>query len=173
MLKLQYFGHLMWKTDSLEKILMLGNTEGGRRRGRQRIWLMTSLTRWTWVWVNSRRWWLTGEPGGQQSMGSQRVRHDRDWTYWLSIIRQAFATGRVEGSMTAFRTWQRGLGTPGRTGSSTTELQTGPPCPAQGRLLAFAHVHPMPSAEIPSWGLAQALLASFFPHIETFYFSTR
>ena len=36
-LKLQYFGHLMWRTDSLEKTLMLGKTEGGRRRGRQRM----------------------------------------------------------------------------------------------------------------------------------------
>ena len=39
-LKLQYFGHLMWRTDSLEKTLMLGKIEGRRRRGRQRIrWL--------------------------------------------------------------------------------------------------------------------------------------
>ena len=40
MLKLQYFGHLKWRVDSLEKTLMLGKTEGGRRRGRQRMrWL--------------------------------------------------------------------------------------------------------------------------------------
>ena len=39
-LKLQYFGHLMRRTDSLEKTLMLGETEGGRRGGRQRMrWL--------------------------------------------------------------------------------------------------------------------------------------
>ena len=39
-LKLQYFGHLMQRTDSLEKTLMLGKIEGGRRRGRQRVgWL--------------------------------------------------------------------------------------------------------------------------------------
>ena len=39
-LKLQYFGHLMWRTDSFEKTLMLGKIEGGRRRGRQRMrWL--------------------------------------------------------------------------------------------------------------------------------------
>ena len=39
-LKLQYFGHLMWRTDSFEKTLMLGKTEGRRRRGRQRMrWL--------------------------------------------------------------------------------------------------------------------------------------
>ena len=39
MLKLQYFGHLMRKTDSLEKTLMLGKVEGRRRRGRQKRWL--------------------------------------------------------------------------------------------------------------------------------------
>ena len=39
-LKLHYFGHLMWKTDSFEKTLMLGNIEGRRKRGQQRIrWL--------------------------------------------------------------------------------------------------------------------------------------
>ena len=46
-LKLQYFGHLMRRTDSLEQTLMLGNTEGGRRRGQQRMrWLdgITDLT---------------------------------------------------------------------------------------------------------------------------------
>ena len=37
---------------------------------------MASLTRWTWVWVNSRSWWWTGRPGVLQFMGSQRVRHD-------------------------------------------------------------------------------------------------
>ena len=55
-LKLQYFGHLMRRTDSLEKTLMLGGIGGRRRRGRQRWdgWL-TSLTQWTWVWANSGR----------------------------------------------------------------------------------------------------------------------
>ena len=38
-LKLQYFGHLMWRTDALEKTLMLGKTEGKRRRGWQKRWL--------------------------------------------------------------------------------------------------------------------------------------
>ena len=38
-LKLQYFGHLIWRVDSLEKTLMLGKTEGRRRRGQQRWWL--------------------------------------------------------------------------------------------------------------------------------------
>ena len=82
-LKLQSFGHLMWRADSLEKTLMLGGIEGKRRRGRWRMrWLdgitgwMASLTRWTWVWVNSGSWWWTGRPGVLWFMGSQRVRHD-------------------------------------------------------------------------------------------------
>ena len=43
-LKLQYFGHLMGRTDSLEKILMLGKIEGGRRRGQQRIRWLDDIT---------------------------------------------------------------------------------------------------------------------------------
>ena len=56
-LKLQYFGHLIWKTDSFEKPLMLGKTEGKRRAGGDRGWdgWMASLTQWTWVWANSER----------------------------------------------------------------------------------------------------------------------
>ena len=54
-LKLQYFGHLMWRTDSLEKTLMLGKIEGSRRRD-NRGWdgWMASPTQWTWVCANSR-----------------------------------------------------------------------------------------------------------------------
>ena len=76
-LKLQYFGHLMQRADSFEKTLTLGKIEGRRRRD-DRGWdgWMASLTRRTWVWVNSRSWWWTGRPGVQQSMGSQRVGHD-------------------------------------------------------------------------------------------------
>ena len=77
-LKLQYFGHLMWRADSLEKTLMLGKTEG-RRRGWQRMsWLdgitdsiNLSLSK-LWEMVND------GKPGVLQSTGSQRVEHD--WT---------------------------------------------------------------------------------------------
>ena len=43
-LKLQYFGHLMQRADSLEKILMLGKTEGRRRRGRQRMRWLDGIT---------------------------------------------------------------------------------------------------------------------------------
>ena len=43
-LKLQYFSHLMQRTDSFEKILMLGKTEGGRRRGQQRMRWLDGIT---------------------------------------------------------------------------------------------------------------------------------
>ena len=43
-LKLQYFGHLMWRVDSLEKTLMLGGIGGRRRRGRQRMWWLDDIT---------------------------------------------------------------------------------------------------------------------------------
>ena len=43
-LKLQYFGHLMWRADSFEKTLMLGKIEGRRRRGRQRMTSMDGIT---------------------------------------------------------------------------------------------------------------------------------
>ena len=83
-LKPQYFGHLMWRTDSFEKTLMLGKIEGRKRRGRQRI---ASPTQWTWVWVDSGSWWWTGRPGVLWFMGSQRVGHDwaTELTYWLII----------------------------------------------------------------------------------------
>ena len=83
-LKLQYFGHLMWRTDSLEKTLMLGKIEGGRRRGQHRIdgW-MASVMRWTWVWVSSGSWWWTGKPGVLQSMGVAKSQTWlSNWTEW-------------------------------------------------------------------------------------------
>ena len=75
-LKLQYFGHLMQRTDSLEKALMLGKIDG--REGDDRGWdgCVASPTQWTWVWASSGRWWRTGQPGVLQSTGSQRTGHD-------------------------------------------------------------------------------------------------
>ena len=76
-LKLQNFGHLMGRTNSLEKTLTLGRIEGGRK-GDDRGWdgWMASLTQWTWVWVGSRSWWRTEKPVVLQSLGSQKVRQD-------------------------------------------------------------------------------------------------
>ena len=63
-LKLQYFGHLMRRTNSFEKTLMLGKIEARRRRD-VRGWdgWMASPTQWTWVWASSGSWWWTGKPG--------------------------------------------------------------------------------------------------------------
>ena len=57
---------------------------GAGGKGDDRGWdgWMASLTRWTWVWVNSGSWWWTGRPGMLQLMGSQRVR--RDWSTELN-----------------------------------------------------------------------------------------
>ena len=76
-LKVQYIGHLMWRTDSLEKTLMLGKMKAGGK-GDNRGWdgWISSLTQWAWVWVNSGSWWWTRMPGVLQSMGLQRVRPD-------------------------------------------------------------------------------------------------
>ena len=73
-LKLQYFGHLMWRADSLEKTLMLEKIEHRRRRGRQKMrWLDGITDSMDMSWVNSRSWWWTGRLGMLQSMGLQRV----------------------------------------------------------------------------------------------------
>ena len=88
-LKLQYFGHLMWRTDSLEKTLMLGKIEGRRRRGRQRMrWLDGITNSMDMGWVDSETWWWTGRPGVLQSKGSQRV--GRDWTElnWGNVTKE-------------------------------------------------------------------------------------
>ena len=67
---------------------------------------MASPTQWTWVWANSRRWWMTGKPGLQQSMGSQRVRQDWSTTIYFSIVSiVTLILGKIEGRRR--RGWQR------------------------------------------------------------------
>ena len=88
-LKLQYFGHLMWRTDWKRPWCWerLKAWEGDSRG-----WdgWMASPTQWTWVWASSVSWWWTGMNGLLQFMGSQRVRHDwateLNWSEVLSSL---------------------------------------------------------------------------------------
>ena len=85
-LKLQYFGHLMWRTDSLERPWCWERLRTGGE-GNDRGWdgWMASLTQRTWVWVDSGSCWWTGKPGVLQSMGLQRVGHD--WVTKLNWLK--------------------------------------------------------------------------------------
>ena len=80
-LKLQYFGHLMRRADSLEKPWCWERLKTGGV-GDERGWdgWMASLTQWTWVWVDSRSWWWTGRRGVLQSMHCKEL----DMTEWLN-----------------------------------------------------------------------------------------
>ena len=76
-LKLQHFGHLMPRANSLVKTLMLGKTEGRRRREEHRMRRLDGLTdAMDVVGASSRKQWRTGKPGVLQSLALQRVGHD-------------------------------------------------------------------------------------------------
>ena len=89
----------MWRADSLDKTLMLGKSEGRRRRGWQRWdgW-MASLNWWTWVWASSGSWWWTGKPGLLQSKGSQRVGHDweTELNWWYKLANMDFKNVKLD-----------------------------------------------------------------------------
>ena len=85
--KLQYFGHLMWTTDSWEKTLMLGKIEGKRRRGWHKMrWLNGITSLMDMSWASSGSWWWMRKSGLLQCMGSQRVELDwvtkLNWSEW-------------------------------------------------------------------------------------------
>ena len=106
-LKFQYSGCLMWRVNLLEKTLMLGKTEGKRRRKWQRMrWLEASPTQWTWIYANSRRQWRTEEPGVLQFTGLQSWTQLSDLAYTkpflLSITNSGLRAQRCS--------WLKGIG---------------------------------------------------------------
>ena len=100
-LKLQYFGHLMRRTDSLEKTLMLKRLKMGGE-GVNRGWdgWMASPTWWTSVWVSSKSRWWTGKPGVLQFLGSQRVGHD-----WVTELNWTDSEQKAPGSHSSMDSW--------------------------------------------------------------------
>ena len=82
-LQLQYFGHLMGRTDSFEKTLLLGKVEGRRRRERQRMrWLDASPAQWTWIWADRDG---QGSLACCRSWGHKELNMN-EWMNWTELL---------------------------------------------------------------------------------------
>ena len=93
-LKLQYFGHLVWRTDSLKKPQMLVKIECRRRKGMTRKRCLDVITdSMDMSWTSSGSYWWTGKPGMLQSMWSKSLTWLSDWTELPVNIQSGFPLG--------------------------------------------------------------------------------
>ena len=97
-LKLQYFGHVVWRTDSLEKTLMLGKTDGGMTGWDG--WMATPY-QWAWDWASFGSWWWTVKPGMLQPMHHKEsdVTEQLNWNelkqfyFWANFVYHLIVNG--------------------------------------------------------------------------------
>ena len=113
-LKLWYFGHLMERTDSLERTLILGKIEGRRRRWWQRMWWLDGIIDLIDMSLSFRSWWWTGKPGMLQSRGHKESdTTELDTTEllnWTVVIFTKMMPQLVKNLHAVWETWVQSLG---------------------------------------------------------------